>query len=115
MPVTDEHHSGLRKTLDALIIGFDPIADLVLELRRRFGHMAVFFSPGPSGSTGQIGIVWRPSALVPRIFNMNYSRHELIAGQHPENGEVLTVTSLVEVLGEMKTVGGDMIKEIRMS
>lgn len=88
------------------------------ELRRRFGHLAVFFSPGPAGSAGKIGVVWRPSAFIPRPFNLNRSRHMLAAGDQGEGkggGEgVLVTMNVLEVLAEIKAVGGDMLEGVHV-
>lgn len=103
-------------TYSPLVMGFDPIGELVSELRRRFGHLAVFFSPGPAGSAGKIGVIWRPSAFVPRPYNVNRSRHMMVVagGDKPDGGGVLTAVSALEVLAEMKTLGGDMLKGMRL-
>ncbi|CAM9342487.1 unnamed protein product, partial [Ectocarpus sp. 12 AP-2014] len=89
-----------------LVVGFDPIGDLVSELRRRFGHLAVFFSPGSAGASGIIGLVWRPTAFVPRPNNVNRSQHMMVVGGEGARGgsEVATmsVLNVVEVLSEMK-------------
>lgn len=104
----------------ALVIGFDPIGDLVSELRRRFGHLAVFFSPGPAGSSGVIGLVWRPSAFVPRPYNINRSRYMMVTGgggDKADNGQggVLMTVNVLEVLAEMKALGGDMFEGVHLS
>ncbi|CAM9838868.1 unnamed protein product, partial [Hapterophycus canaliculatus] len=104
-----------------LVVGFDPIADLVSELRRRFGHLAVFFSPGAAGASGMIGLVWRPSAFVPRPFNVNRSRYMMVVGggqgqgKDRTDGGVLATTNVLEVLAEMKDFGGDMIEGVHPS
>ncbi len=106
----------------ALVIGFDPIGDLVAELRRRFGHLAVFFSPGPAGSSGVVGLVWRPSAFVPRPYNVNRSRYMMViegggsAGRQGEGqGGVLMTVNVLEVLAEIKALGGDMFEGVYLS
>lgn len=127
-PLTTYHdrYSGRKGTTevdtapDNLVLGFDPIGDLVAELRRRFGHLAVFFSPGPGGTSGQIGVIWRPSAFVPRPYNVNRTRHMMVFGGEGEVagkglGGVLTATNVVEVLSEMKAVGGDMVTGVHLS
>lgn len=106
------------------------IGDLVVELRRRFGHLAVFFSPGAAGSTGKIGVVWRPSAFVPRPYNANKSRHMVVVdGKAGEwegegggggrgeggGGGVLVAMNVVEVLAEIKVLGGDMLEGVHVS
>ena len=103
------------------MVGFDPIGDLVSELRRRFGHLAVFFSPGAAGSSGIIGLVWRPSAFVPRPYNVNRSRHMMVVGdgggdgQGKGGGGALMTTNVLEVLAEMKALGGDMFEGVHLS
>lgn len=105
----------------SLVIGFDPIADLVSELRRRFGHLAVFFSPGAAGASGMIGLVWRPSAFVPRPFNVNRSRYMMVVGggeahgKEAAGGGALSTMNVLEVLAEMKDFGGDMIEGVHLS
>lgn len=114
-------HEGGNKPRGSLVVGFDPIGDLVSELRRRFGHLAVFFSPGAAGASGMIGLVWRPSAFVPRPYNVNRSRHMMVVGtsegEMEGNGEVgvLTTMNVLEVLAEVKTLGGDMIDGVHLS
>lgn len=104
-----------------LVVGFDAIGDLVAELRRQFGHLAVFFSPGSAGSAGMIGVVWRPSAFVPRPYNANKSRHMMVVGgeavEGGEGGEggVLVSMNVVEVLAEIKVLGGDMLESVHVS
>lgn len=113
-------HNGSSATHGSLVIGFDPIGDLVSELRRRFGHLAVFFSPGAAGASGMIGLVWRPSAFVPRPYNVNRSRHMMVAGPSEEEGDgngagVVTTMNVLEVLAEVKTLAGDMLEGVHLS
>lgn len=100
-------------------MGFDPIGDLVSELMRRFGHLAVFFSPGAAGTAGIIGVVWRPSAFVPRPYNVNRSRHMMVVGdgggKDEGGGAVLTAMNAVEVLAEMKALGGDLLDGVHVA
>lgn len=109
-------------THGSLVVGFDPIADLVSELRRRFGHLAVFFSPGAAGASGMIGLVWRPSAFVPKPFNVNRSRYVMVVGggeggqgKEAAGGGALATMNVLEVLAEMKEFGGDMIEAVHTS
>lgn len=105
----------------ALVVGFDPIGDLVEELRRRFGHLAVFFSPGAAGASGMVGLVWRPSAFVPRPYNVNRSRHMMVVGDGEGEGQgrgrggALMTTNVLEVLAEIKALGGDMFEGVHLS
>lgn len=99
-----------------LIIGFDPIGDLVLELQRRFGELAVFFSSGPAGSTGNIGVIWRPAAFAPRSYNVKRSRYMTLIGQGDEaGGKVMAAANVLEILAEMRAMAGDMIDDIKVS
>lgn len=103
-----------------MVIGFDPIGDLVSELRRRFGHLAVIFSPGAAGASGIIGLVWRPSAFVPRPYNVNRSRHMMVVGPSEREGEgsgagALMTMNVLEVLAEAKTLGGDVLDGVHLS
>lgn len=102
-----------------LVVGFDPIGDLVSELRRRFGHLAVFFSPGSAGASGIIGLVWRPTAFVPRPNNVNRSQHMMVVGGEGARGggegATMSVLNVLEVLSEMKVLGGDMIEAVHVS
>lgn len=112
---------GSDTTHGSLVVGFDPIGDLVSELRRRFGHLAVFFSPGPAGASGMIGLIWRPSAFVPRPYNVNRSRHMMVVadsegeGQGKGRGGALMTTNVLEVLAEMKALGGDMFGGVHLT
>lgn len=108
-----------------LMVGFDPISDLVSELRRRFGHLAVFFSPGSAGTTGKIAVIWRPSAFVPRSYNVGQARHSMVfsggkavseAGEGTDvPGVVVTVMNTMDVLGAMKDMVGDMVDAVNIS
>eukprot|EP00752_Nemacystus_decipiens_P010134 g9031.t1 len=123
--VTASKGKGLDTTHGSLVVGFDPIGDLVSELRRRFGHLAVFFSPGSAGASGIVGLVWRPSAFVPRPYNVNRSRHMMVVGDLEGKGEgegqgtgrggALMVMNVLEVLAEMKALGGDMFEGVHVS
>lgn len=68
-----------------------------------------------------IGLVWRPSAFVPRPYNVNRSRHMMVVGTTSEGGwegggaGVLTTMNVLEVLAEVKTLGGDMIEGVHLS
>ena len=72
-----------------------------------------------------IGVVWRPSAFVPRPYNANKSRHMMVTGrQAVEGGEgggsggeggVLVSMNVVEVLAEIKVLGGDMLESVHVS
>lgn len=107
-----------------LLVGFDPIGDLVSELRRRFGHLAVFFSPGSAGTTGKIAVIWRPSAFVPRSYNVGQARHSMVfSGEKAvsEAGEgtgvpglIVTVMNTMDVLGEIRAMAGDMIEGVKI-
>lgn len=122
--VNASKRTGSDTTHGSLVVGFDPIGDLVAELRRRFGHLAVFFSPGAAGASGIVGLVWRPSAFVPRPYNVNRSRHMMVVGDGQGGGEgqgkgrgggALMTTNVLEVLAEMKALGGDMFEGVNLS
>lgn len=108
-----------------LMVGFDPIGDLVSELRRRFGHLAVFFSPGSAGTTGKIAVIWRPSAFVPRPYNVGQARHSMVfsgdkamseAGEGTGvPGVIVTVMNTMDVLAEMNALAGDMLDGVHLS
>eukprot|EP00903_Cladosiphon_okamuranus_P015535 g14342.t1 len=114
---------GSDTTHGSLVVGFDPIGDLVAELRRRFGHLAVFFSPGAAGTSGIVGLVWRPSAFVPRPYNVNRSRYMMVVGDSQDEvqglgkgrGGALMTTNVLEVLAEIKALGGDMFDGVLLS
>lgn len=67
-----------------------------------------------------IGLVWRPSAFVPRPYNVNRSRHMMVVagegeGQGKGRGGALMTTNVLEVLAEIKALGGDMFAGVHLS
>ncbi|CAM9623587.1 unnamed protein product, partial [Discosporangium mesarthrocarpum] len=114
-----EDESALSSTL---LFGFDPVGGFVKELRMRFGHLAVFFSPGEAGGQGEVGLVWRPSAFLPRPLSVMHARHcvlvggeaNKVKGEGGKGGGVLMVPAVSEVLGEILEMGGDLITRIHL-
>ncbi|KAG5179918.1 Nrap protein-domain-containing protein [Tribonema minus] len=102
----------------ALHAGLDPVAQLVRELRRRFGHLALFLRDALAGSS--VAVVWRPAAFLPAPLAPLAARYAAAAAAGGGGAaaaaaaaaalpaDALSVPNVAQILAEMRAVAGDM-------
>ena len=87
----------------ALLVGFDPAQRFVALLRRRFGHLALFFHDA-SGGGDLVAVALRPAAKQPQP-SLRLAAAACMA-PHPSGGVALSTSELLE---EMRYMGQGLV------
>jgi U3 small nucleolar RNA-associated protein 22 len=99
--------SALRKDV---LIGFDALGPVLLQLDARLGHCAVFCVDKLGGSV--IGIKWKPKGWLPGPFRVAtaHTSRPCVAGELGNNG--LFITDIATVMQEILDIGQGMIADM---
>jgi hypothetical protein len=74
-------------------------------LKQKFDHLALFFYNQLEG--GQVGVIWKPSAFLPRNFSVLHSLHRTMVHELS-----LTVVDVPSVIGEMVALGNGIVDHL---
>jgi hypothetical protein len=75
-----------KKGEEDTLIGFQPVKDLLLQLRERFDHVCLFFWDALAAD--QIFVVWKPTFFLPRPLKPTDMRWRLPIAAASSNDEV---------------------------
>lgn len=83
-----------------ILVGIDPIADLLQRLEEHLGHCCIFTADQWGGNV--IGIKWKPKAFMPGPLRVPIA-HTLcpVSAEDSKNGEVQYVVHKATVLQEV--------------
>jgi U3 small nucleolar RNA-associated protein 22 len=90
---------------DAYLVGYEPVASYIDELKKVYGDSVVLFWNAAGGSV--IGGLWNPATGGQRAFKVNapFATKPLKDAQHVEIDKQ-------SIVAEMARLGGDMVKNI---
>ena len=92
--------------------GWNPITEIVAELRARFGHLALFFYNEYTPEV--ICILWRPSAFKAESFSAKNSEYKRPLVSDGWAKDSLVTTNYEEVLSDIKHACKDIITGIKV-
>lgn len=98
-----------------VLIGFDPVQELLADLTRKFGHLALFFVNGVTSS--EILLTWKPQAFLPSKFraitsNCLVTLPKLAASEDEESTRGYAIPNIFEIVSEMQQLGDGVIRQI---
>jgi U3 small nucleolar RNA-associated protein 22 len=100
-----------------LLVGFEPVAQLVTLLRARFDHLAEFCAGGVDEVV--VAIKWRPAAFAPaplRVPSAHTALPLLVSTSGADGGggqrPVTTVVDAASVLHDILGIGEGLIAEV---
>lgn len=98
-----------------VLIGFNPMRELVSDLEQHFGHLAYFFVNDVD--TEEIMVAWRPQAFLPTKFRAIASAGLIVLPNRSEDEEQTrsyAVPNIFELLSEMRRLGEGMVDGIAL-
>ncbi|DBA04390.1 TPA: hypothetical protein N0F65_009986 [Lagenidium giganteum] len=128
LPFAAPVFKNMDLTTVPVMVGFDPISDLLEILQKKFGHVAYFFHNAIQPDS--IYITWKPQAFVPakfRAITSNYlvclpklSSAVADSGANAEREEDANVRSyavpnIFEVTSEIRELGQGIVTDIKLS
>lgn len=109
-------YKNMDLTAVPVMVGFDPVKQLVQDLERRLGHVAFFFLDAIDAS--RIMVAWRPQAFLPSKFRAitanGLAPLPKVADAAEETDRTLAIPSVFEVLAEMRRLGDGMLDRIEL-
>ncbi|CEG45684.1 Nucleolar RNA-associated protein (NRAP) [Plasmopara halstedii] len=119
----DKKHSfvtSLYKNMDMtavpVMIGFDPVQELLQDLERTFGHLAFFFINAVEAT--EILITWKPQAFLPDKFRAITANYQMplsflnVAKEDPT--PCLAIPNVFEILSDMQTMSNGIVVGIAL-
>eukprot|EP00593_Proboscia_inermis_P010125 CAMPEP_0171298618 /NCGR_PEP_ID=MMETSP0816-20121228/7389_1 /TAXON_ID=420281 /ORGANISM="Proboscia inermis, Strain CCAP1064/1" /LENGTH=602 /DNA_ID=CAMNT_0011773785 /DNA_START=26 /DNA_END=1834 /DNA_ORIENTATION=- len=96
---------------DAVLYGWQPIRDFVQSLRHRYKNYAVFFYNELAPDV--IGILWRPTVFTSQSYSAMTSEYKCPVVDKWQ-ADSLVICNSEEILGEIKTLGRDLIVDVKI-
>ncbi|KAI9913657.1 hypothetical protein PsorP6_006546 [Peronosclerospora sorghi] len=109
--VAPVYKNTIESTRVPLLIGFDPVHDLLVALERAFGHVAYFFVQGLPPSA--IFVTWKPHAFVPTKFRALTASYQVAL--RVDATRCVSVPNIFEILSDMQRMGKGIIERIESS
>ena len=76
------------------------------ELNAKYGHLALFFHDSVTGS--RIGIVWKPSAFIPRKFKVSASKDMMPIT------DKLVIPNTFAIMSDISALGKGLVNNVIM-
>lgn len=123
-------YKNMNLTTVPVMIGFDPVQQLLDDLTAKFGHLALFFFNGVERSA--ILLTWKPQAFLPIKFRAITSHllttlpkalgdddegdddNENGAGDAAASSRAFAIPNVFEVLSEIQRLGDGMIESVEV-
>lgn len=116
-------YKNMDLTSIPVMVGFDPVQQLLVELNRKFGHVALFFMNGLD--VDEIFIKWKPQAFLPTKFRAIASNgllplpktandDEDDAVDEDASSRAYAVPNIFEALAEIQRLGAGMIAGVAL-
>ncbi|KAJ8535203.1 hypothetical protein ON010_g13535 [Phytophthora cinnamomi] len=105
-------YKNMDLTTVPVMIGFDPVHELLEDLQRSFGHLAFFFVNGVD--TTEILITWKPQAFLPAKFRAITSSYQIPlpnvdAAEDDDSTRSYAVPNIFEILSDMQSISHGMV------
>ncbi|KUF99888.1 hypothetical protein AM588_10009759 [Phytophthora nicotianae] len=103
-------YKNMDMTAVPVMIGFDPVHELLQDLQRVFGHLAFFFVNGVE--TTEILITWKPQAFLPtkfRAITANYQMPLPTSAEDEDSTRCFAVPNIFEILSDMQSISHGMV------
>ncbi|KAG6973579.1 hypothetical protein JG688_00003449 [Phytophthora aleatoria] len=103
-------YKNMDMTAVPVMIGFDPVHELLQDLQRAFGHLAFFFVNGVE--TTEILITWKPQAFLPikfRAITASYQMPLPTSAEDDDSTRCLAVPNIFEILSDMQSISHGMV------
>ncbi|CAI5720395.1 unnamed protein product [Hyaloperonospora brassicae] len=100
-----------------VMIGFDPVHDLLQDLERLYGRFALFFVNGID--TTEILVTWKPQAFLPTKFRAITANYQIPlphdgAAEDEESTRCVAIPNIFEILSDMQSLSHGMVVSIAM-
>ncbi|CAH0486794.1 unnamed protein product [Peronospora farinosa] len=105
-------YKNMDLTAVPVMIGFDPVRELLEDLQRMFGHLAFFFINGVD--TKEILVTWKPQAFLPAKFRAITAKYQIPlpnddAAEDEESTRCFAVPNIFEILSDMQSLSHGMV------
>ncbi|CAH0474133.1 unnamed protein product [Peronospora belbahrii] len=105
-------YKNMDLTAVPVMVGFDPVRELLQDLQRMFGHLAFFFVN--SVETKEILVTWKPQAFLPAKFRAIAANYQIpLPNDDTAEDEELTccyaVPNIFEILSDMQSLSHGMV------
>ncbi|GMF32639.1 unnamed protein product [Phytophthora lilii] len=104
-------YKNMDMTAVPVMIGFDPVHELLQDLQRSFGHLAFFFVNG--ADTTEILITWKPQAFLPAKFRAITASYQTPLpnsdADEDDSTRSYAVPNIFEILSDMQSISHGMV------
>ncbi|KAL4100422.1 hypothetical protein PRIC1_008216 [Phytophthora ramorum] len=108
-------YKNMDLTSVPVMIGFDPVQELLQDLQRSFGHLAFFFVNGVD--TTEILITWKPQAFLPTKFRAITASYQIPLPNTDaaeddldnESTRSYAVPNIFEIMSDMQSISHGMV------
>ncbi|GMF37742.1 unnamed protein product [Phytophthora fragariaefolia] len=104
-------YKNMDLTSVPVMIGFDPVHELLQDLQRTFGHLAFFFINGVD--TTAILITWKPQAFLPAKFRAITANYQIplpsTDTSEDDSTRSYAVPNIFEILSDMQSMSHGMV------
>ncbi|KAE9041263.1 Nucleolar protein 6 [Phytophthora rubi] len=113
-------YKNMDLTSVPVMVGFDPVHELLQDLQRSFGHLAFFFVNGVD--TTEILITWKPQAFLPAKFRAITASYQIplpntdAAEDDLANDSTRSyaVPNIFEILSDMQSISHGMVVDVAL-
>jgi len=90
------------------LVDFDPVAKLVADLRKEFGHFGLFLHDVNGGNV--IAVKWKPAAFVAQTLKVAGA----YAVEPVPSSKDAVVPNILSILASIQTLGAGIIERIQL-
>ncbi|KAF4041365.1 Nrap protein domain 6 [Phytophthora infestans] len=109
-PFVASVYKNMDLTAVPVMVGFDPVHELLQDLQRAFGHLAFFFVNGVE--TTEILITWKPQAFLPAKFRAITASYQMplpTSDGDEDSTRCFAVPNVFEILSDMQSISHGMV------
>ncbi|KAG7388325.1 Nucleolar protein 6 [Phytophthora pseudosyringae] len=110
-------YKNMDMTAVPVMVGFDPVHELLQDLQRSFGHLAFFFVSGVD--TTEILVTWKPQAFLPAKFRAITANYQIPlpnvdAAEDDDSTRCFAVPNIFEILSDMQSISHGMVTGVAL-